>query len=296
MDLRQLRYFLIVAELGSLTRASERIPIAQSALSRHVRMLEEELRAQLLIRTGRGVELTEQGEFFAGRVRSVLEQLEDARRGVAAWHDNPAGVVRIGMPPTITLVMAATVLEQLKSRYPDISVQLTEGLSATLSEWLASDRLDMAIVFDEPTGVVARCYRIGREELCLAVPCGSTAPDPVSIQEIATHRLIAPFARKGIRNRMAAAFEKAGLEFQVAYEIDALPAMKDLVRSGAGSAIVSHSAVRSDVAAGLLESRRIDSDNMQFDVHLTLSRAGEYSRAAQAAAEVIRELATSYFS
>ncbi|MEM6808343.1 MAG: LysR family transcriptional regulator [Pseudomonadota bacterium] len=296
MDLRQLRYLLVVAESGSLTQASERIPIAQSALSRHIRLLEDELGVKLLIRTGRGVELTEQGDFFVGRVRSVLEQLEDARRGLIAWNDNPAGLVRIGMPPTTTLVMAADILERLKHRYPDISVRLSEGLSATLAEWLGNDRLDLAVVFDHSGKSPLRAEPIARETLCFAVPCGATCPDPVTIEDMASHRLIAPFRKQGIRNRMAAAFEQAGFEFRAAYELDSLPAIKALVRSGAGAAILSRSSIKKDVVAGRLESRRIDAPNLMFDVHVVMSRTAEHSRAAQAAGEVIREVSAEHFA
>ena len=295
MDLRQLRYFLVVAESGSLTQASERIPIAQSALSRHIRLLEGELGVKLLIRTGRGVELTEQGEFFVDRVRSVLEQLEDARRGLAAWNDNPAGLVRVGMTPTATLVMAADFLKQLKSQFPAINVRLSEGLSATLTEWLATDRLDLAVVFDYAGKAPLKAERIARESLCFVVRKGSACSDPVSAEEMATHRLVAPFRKHGIRNRMAAAFEQAGLDFEASFELDSLPAIKALVSSGAGAAIVSQSSVRRDIEAGLLESRQIDAPNMVFDVHVVMSRAAEYSRAAQAAAEAIKAVSADSF-
>ena len=150
MDLRQLRYFLAVATTGSFTKAAEQIPLAQSALSRHMRLLEEELGATLLIRTGRGVELTEQGKFLVERARTLLEQSEDTKRNLQSWNDNPAGLVRLGMTPTCTLTMAAPLLQRLHEKYENVSLQVSEGLSASLSEWLGDGRLDMAIVFTEP--------------------------------------------------------------------------------------------------------------------------------------------------
>ncbi len=296
MDLRQLRYFLVVSDQGSFTQAAERIPIAQSALSRHMRLLEEELGVQLLIRTGRGVTMTEQGEFLYERARSVLAQLEDTRRNLQSWYDNPAGVVRIGMPPSTTLVMAATLLERMKTLHPDITVRLTEGLSATLAEWLAADRLDLAVVFEAPANSSLSVQQIGREELCLVVPNGDETPDPVTVKQMAALQLIAPFEKKGIRNRMAEVFKEEGVEFNLAYELDALPAMKDLVRSGAGCAILARSSVVRDVERGILETRRIDSNRMGFDVHLAYSRSSQHSRAARAAGEVIKESAVEFFS
>ncbi|MEM9530691.1 MAG: LysR family transcriptional regulator [Pseudomonadota bacterium] len=295
MDLRQLRYFLVVADQGSFTQAAERIPIAQSALSRHMRLLEEELGVKLLIRTGRGVTLTEQGEFLYERARSVLAQLEDTRRNLQSWFENPAGVVRIGMPPSTTLVMAAGILERMKKQYPDIVVQLTEGLSATLAEWLATDRLDLAVLFEPPSNTSLSAHRIGRESLCLVVPNGHDCPDPVSIKQMADLSLIAPFEKKGIRNRMAEVFKEAKVPFEPAYQIDALPAMKDLVRAGAGAALLARSSVVRDIRRGIVEGRRIDSDRMTFDVCLAFSRSSQHSRAARAAAEVVRTAAAEFF-
>lgn len=295
MDIRQLRCLLVVADLGSFTKAAEHIPLAQSALSRHMRLLEEELGVTLLIRTGRGIVLTEQGEYLCERATSILEQLDDTRRNLVDWHQNPTGLVRIGMPPTATLCMAATVLEQLKRRHENIDVRLSEGLSTTLVDWLTHDRLDLAVVFERPSILTLTAERLGSEELCLVVPPGCELPDPVTFDDIAKWPLIAPFARKGIHDRMVNAFAAAGLEFKVTYEIDALPAMKDLVRLGAGVAILARSSVKRDLETGELETRRIDSDAMTFDVFLLFSRVAEHSRAANAAADVIRTSAAALF-
>ncbi|MEM8981462.1 MAG: LysR family transcriptional regulator [Pseudomonadota bacterium] len=294
MDFRQLRYLLVIADLGSFTKAAEQIPLAQSALSRHMRLLEEELGVKLLIRTGRGVTLTEQGEYLRDRARSVLEQMEDTRRNLAAWYENPAGLVRIGMTPTATLTYAATYLRQLRKHHENITVRLTEGLSATLIEWLHADRLDLAIVFEQTKNSKLVSEVIGYDEMCLVVPPGHPSTEPVSLHDIAEMPLIAPFVKKGIRNRMTEAFSAADLDMDIAYEIDALPAMKDLVRTGAGVSILTRSSVLRDVEIGDVETRTIDSPLMTFAAHLMYSRSAEHSRAARAAADVIKQTASEF--
>jgi LysR family nitrogen assimilation transcriptional regulator len=296
MNLKQLSYFLAVASAGSFTKAAEQIPLAQSALSRHMRMLEEELGTTLLIRTGRGVEPTEQGEFLVSRARSLLEQSEDTKRNLQSWNDNPAGLVRLGMTPTCTLTLASPVLRQLKSRYENVSLQVTEGLSASLSEWMGDGRLDMAIVFTEPKGCSGSCERIACDKLCLIVPAGSDCPDPVEVSDMAAMSMIAPFRRIGLRNRMDDAFKQHGLPFSPAFEIDGLPAIKDLVRNGAGAAIVASSAIARELENGEVEVRSIHADNMLFDVYLLISKSAAYSRAAQGVADIIREIVTEVFT
>ena len=100
------------------------------------------------------------------------------------------------MPPSTTLVMAATLLERMKIQHPDITVRLTEGLSATLSEWLAADRLDLAVVYEPPNNASLSAQRIGSEELCLVINNDQEVPDPVSIEEMSRLQLIAPFEKR----------------------------------------------------------------------------------------------------
>lgn len=296
MNFRQLRYFLVIADKGSFTQAAEEIPISQSSLSRHMRLLEEELGVRILIRTGRGVVLTEQGQFLCERLRSIFDQLRDTEQSLRGWYDNPSGLVRIGMPPTMTLGVAATLVRRLNERHADIRVRLSEALSATLMEWLAAERLDLAIVFEQPTNSALEAEKIGSEEVCLVIPKGYDLPNPMDIEEIARHKIIAPLANKGFWNRMADAFSQAGLEFEPAYEIDAPQAIKDLVRAGAGVAILAHSAVRRDLELGDLEIRSIASDNMRFDVFMVYSKVAQHGRAARAAASVIRETVSDFFA
>lgn len=295
MDLRQLRYFLAVATTGSFTKAAEQIPLAQSALSRHMRLLEEEFGTTLLIRTGRGVELTEQGGYLVDRARSMLEQAEDTKRSLQSWNDNPAGLVRLGMTPTCIVRIAAPLLEGLKERYPNVSLQVSEGLSASLGEWLGDGRLDMALVFTAPRTVVGSSERVGSDKLCLVVPKGSDCPEPATIDDIAKRPIIAPFRHQGIRNRMSEAFTAAGHAFEPQYEIDALPAMKDLVLSGAGVCILARSSVDRQVASGEVEVRSIKADNMSFNLYMLMSKGAAHSRAAQGVAELVREIGGKIF-
>ncbi len=296
MDLRQLRYLLAIADSGSLTRAAEQIPLAQSALSRHIRLLETELKTALLIRTGRGVQLTEQGEFLCERARALLEQVEDTRQSLLSWYDNPAGVVRVGMPPSPILSMASPVLQAMAGRYDQVTVRLSEGLSANLVDWVDSGRLDIAVVLEEQGGALGHCEKIGSEELCLVVPAGFACSDPVTLDAVAKMSVIAPFRRNGIRQRITRAFEQAAIPFEPVWEIDALAAIKEMVRSGAGVSLLARSAVQREVERGEMETRRIAAPDLTFDVFLLYSKAALHSRAAAAIAQVIREVSATVFT
>ena len=105
MDIRQLRTFVHVAELGSFSKAADRLHIAQPALSRQIRLLESELKAALFIRHGRGVRLTDAGTLFLDRASGILRQIEQARADVAAEAGDVSGEVSIGVPPSVGIVL-----------------------------------------------------------------------------------------------------------------------------------------------------------------------------------------------
>lgn len=100
LELRTLRYFVCVAEEGALTRAAERLRIAQPALSRQIAKLEADLGVSVFVRTPRGVELTEAGEILLSRSNTILAQIQQTHHDVTAHASNPRGVVVLGMPPT----------------------------------------------------------------------------------------------------------------------------------------------------------------------------------------------------
>ena len=124
MELRQLQYFLAVADNGSLSKASTVLGIAQPALSRAVRQLEDALQTQLFHRHGRGIRLTERGTQFQVSVDSVVRKLLQAGTDLRAGADIPAGSVSFGMPPSMSAVIGARLVETFLKRYPRVKLQV----------------------------------------------------------------------------------------------------------------------------------------------------------------------------
>src|SRR3546814_19561694 len=113
MDLRQLRTFLHVAELGSLGRAAERLRVAQPALGRQIRLLEEELGVPLFTRHGRGMAPTPAGRILLDRASALLRLVADTRAEVSAERDAVKGTVSLGVPPNVGAVLAGGLVERL---------------------------------------------------------------------------------------------------------------------------------------------------------------------------------------
>ena len=148
MDLRQLEYFVRVAELGSFTRASLALDIAQPALSRQVRLLEVELRQSLLTRNGRGAVPTDAGRLLLEHARGILHQIERAREELGRVRGALAGRVAIGLPPSVAKVITVPLLREVRKRMPEASLSVREGLSVAMYEALTRGQLDIALLYN----------------------------------------------------------------------------------------------------------------------------------------------------
>ena len=136
MDLKQLAYFVRVAELGSFTRAAVALKVAQPALSRQVRLLEVELRQNLLVRNGRGATPTEAGQVLLAHGRGILHQVERAREELDRVRGSLAGRVAVGLPPSIARVLTVPLTRAFRERMPQAQLSISENLSTAMQDQL----------------------------------------------------------------------------------------------------------------------------------------------------------------
>ena len=148
MDLKQLEYFVRVAELGSFTRAAIELDVAQPALSRQVRLLEVELRQTLLLRNGRGATPTEAGKILMEHGRGILHQVQRAQDDLGRLRGGLSGRVALGLPSSVARVLAVPLTRAFREAAPEARMSISEGLSAGLQEGLATGRLDIAVLYN----------------------------------------------------------------------------------------------------------------------------------------------------
>src|SRR6195952_4397881 len=146
LDLRQLRYFVAVAERGGFAAAASALNIAQSALSRHVKELERELGGALLERGARGVTVNESGKVLRARGRWLFGAIDDIKAEVRTENREPSGTVRLGAPSSLADILYAPLAQLFVKRFPRGRLGLSEGLTEGLSERLLRGELDLAIV------------------------------------------------------------------------------------------------------------------------------------------------------
>lgn len=259
MDLRQLTTFLQVAELGSLGRASDRLRIAQPALSRQMRLLEDELKVALFTRHGRGMQLTPAGERLRGSAAAILRQVEEARTDVMDAAGAVRGRVVFGLPPTVGGILATRLIERALAVYPDITLRVVQAFSGYLIEWLQRGEVDIAVVYAGPPATGVRQSPLLSETLSfVAAPRPGLAPHhAVTFAEVAAERLVLPGPQHGLRQLIDAVAAQQGLALNVAVEADDLQVLKDLALRGLGGTILPLAAVRQDVRAGALAAAPI---------------------------------------
>ncbi len=262
MNLKQLEYFVHVAELGSFTRAADHLRVAQPALSRQVRQLEVELRQNLLTRNGRGVALTDAGRRLLEHGRGILHQVARAREDLEEMRGAPVGHVTLGVPPTVGRLITATLVEEFRKRFPKATLGIVEGLSVNVTEWLVSGRIDVGLVYNPTPAPSIETRPLVSEPLYLIGPAASkVAPGrtgrPVALKEVAAHGLIVPSRPHAVRMFVERALADIGERIQVALEIDGIPSILDLVAGGHGFAVLSFNAIRNDPLRERLLARPI---------------------------------------
>ncbi|MFA6615408.1 MAG: LysR substrate-binding domain-containing protein, partial [Hydrogenophaga sp.] len=234
MDLKQLEYFVRVAELGSFTRAAQALDVAQPALSRQVRLLEVELRQNLLLRNGRGATPTEAGKLLLAHGRGILHQVERAKEELGRVRGALAGRVAIGLPPSMARALTVPLIRLFRERLPEASLSITEGLSTTMQEWLLNGRLDIAVLYNAQPVPEIEISPLQDEELWLVEPrppglAEEPPPPPVPLATVARMPLVIPSRPNALRMHIEAEMAALGERPTVALEIDGVSAILDLV-------------------------------------------------------------------
>jgi LysR family transcriptional regulator, regulatory protein for tcuABC len=238
MELRQLRYFVRVVELGSMSRAALDLDLVQSALSQQISRLESELATRLLQRSSKGVVPTEAGLAFFLEAQLTLRHAEQAVR--AAQQARLSGTVTVGLASTTASVLGLPLMRAMRERYPDVRLHMVESMSGHLTSMLNARQLDLAVLFD--TGIARRwsVMPLLEEKLFLISALGPAASPRAGTLRIAQLKglpLILPTGAHGLRSALDAAFARARFKPALVAEIDSLALLMDSVAAGLGATI-----------------------------------------------------------
>lgn len=254
MDLSQLRTLIHVAELGSLSKAADRLHIAQPALSRQIRLLEDELATRLFDRHGRGMVMTDAGRDVLRHALRVMAELEELRASVSDADAPLRGHVSIGMPPTVADILSEPLVSAFRETHPEATLRIVSAYSSYLLDWMHRGEIDAAILYDPKSARTLRVQPLLEEVLFLIGPPGAGLSQevPVDFAMLEGQRLLLPSPGHGLRAILDTCAAGRGFALSVPVEADSYSTLKTLVRGGHGHTILPRAPIHRDLAAGEL--------------------------------------------
>jgi DNA-binding transcriptional LysR family regulator len=256
MELRDLRVFVAVVELGGMTRATKRLHIVQSAVSQAVKRLEQEFGEDLLERRSDGVRPTPAGVVLATGAQRILDAVDRLETEMATYRGQPRGVVNIGVMSTIAPVLIAPLVRTMDIRLPEVRLRLKEGVIGELVEALRLGSLDIVVTIgsvapDEMTSVDS-----GRLPLCVVVPGGHRLAKhrSVRLEDVIDESWISFPAPNPARRWLEDNARRAGYRPVVSAEIETLTQLKAFVEAGHGIALLPQAVVTLEERTNALAS------------------------------------------
>ena len=280
MDLRQLRYFVAVAERGGFGAAASALNVAQSPLSRHIKQLEHELGGTLLERSARGASVTESGKLLLARGRWLLSAVDDIKAEVRTENREPSGTVRLGAPSSLADILYAPLAKIFIERFPRVRLEMSEGLTEALCDRLLRAELDIGIVtmpqpndhLNYETLVIEQVFLIGPPR------------DPLLQKGRLTRRefnalpaAVLPLSRNPFPEGVPSSLR-----------VDGATPMKRIAAAGLGYGMLPFSGIHQEVAAGVLSAALVPW--LRADRVMALPRGRPISRAAREVVAALKEI------
>ncbi|RDV00372.1 nitrogen assimilation transcriptional regulator NAC [Trinickia dinghuensis] len=293
MNLRRLKYFVKIVDIGSLTQAAEVLHIAQPALSQQLITLEDEFQQQLLVRTKRGVTATEAGATLYRHAQLILRQYEQAQADVKSAGQALSGQVSVGLAPgTGASALSLPLLRTVRARHPNILLYINENFGTTLSELIMNGRMDMAVLYGEKSVHGLSFQLLMNEEMFLVAPRGmGIVREKIAVADLRNVPLLLPRPYNYLRKYVDEGFASVQMTPNVIAEIESASTLSAAVSAGIGATILPESTARVVAAAGDIVQSRIVSPVIKIPLSVCLSDHLPLSEPAAAVKDILLELA-----
>jgi DNA-binding transcriptional LysR family regulator len=283
VDLRQLEILRAVAQTGSFTSAGQELHLSQSAVSRQILLLEEELHEQLFLRLGRKIRITPAGTTLLGLSQRMFEDLDRTRASILESQKNVSGTVRLVGGMTVCLYVFPALLKAFRREHPSVEVKLIPGPTPRLIRQLRAGTADLGLLtlpIDDPHLVTVP---VMREELLLVTsPTHALARRKrVTPQDLVGQPFVLFEAGSNSRRAIEDFFVREQIAPKVVTETENVEIIKALVRAGLGLSIISYPSVAREVASGQFFCARITGQTLIRETGWVYVRANRVPRAVQ---------------
>jgi LysR family transcriptional regulator, nitrogen assimilation regulatory protein len=291
MDLRQLRYFSVLAAQQHFGRAADVLHIAQPALTRQIHLLEEELGVALFERHPRGAALTEAGTHLQSRAEFLLRYAQQLRDDMLTHQHEPAGVVAIGLSPGMSPMLAVPLTLRIQNQFPAVKLRFVEGFAPTLHDMLLHGEIDLAVLNGSVRSADLVMEPLLREQMCVIGPARDArlATQSLQITDLVGMPLIMTgLAKSGVRREVEVAAARAGALLETVVEVESVDVAKRLIFAGIGLTIHFAAVVYDDLQRKKLAAVPIE--GLFLDRKIARAAGRLPARATEAVMTVLRQI------
>ena len=283
MDLRQLEIVRTVAEKGSFTAAARALNVSQSAVSRQVLLLEEELGEPAFLRLGRKVRLTTAGQAVVDLSRRVLSDIHETTIGIRDQQQSPAGTLHLGGGMTVCLHVFPSLLKEFRRRQPRIDVKLTTGATSQLLERIRAGTLDIGLLTLPVEGADLAQVPVMREEMLLVMPPSHKLARTRRVTPADLHKQSWVLFERGSSTRRVIdeTFEAHAIRPRIVMETENVEILKALTMIGLGLTILPYQALAREARGGTLRVRRVEGVKMVRETGWVYVRGARVPRVVQ---------------
>lgn len=293
MDFDQIETFLEVARLSSFSRAAERRFRTQPAISSQIRLLEEEVGAKLLDRSGGRVAVTAAGKVFQKYAEDTIEQRRVMMIALAEMHRIPRGEIVVSANEGTCLHILPEVFAEFKRQYPNVAVGVKRSEHQKILEAIIENSSDFGVVSMPIKDKRYTVVPIHRDELVVITPIGHalSGKKEVSLADAAQYPLLLPKLGR-TRDTLETLFHERHVKPNISMELDSSELTKRFVAANVGISFIPRSNVAEDVKAKLLCAIKVSDAVLQRDLALVFRTDKALSRAALAFIEIAVKLKT----
>ncbi|MEP6971722.1 MAG: LysR family transcriptional regulator, partial [Betaproteobacteria bacterium] len=292
MDTNKLKLFLDVAATGSFSRAATLADTMQSSVSKSISQLETELGARLFDRTGRGAALTAAGRALLPRASALLADAHSLTSLMADLTGAVSGKVRFAIQPSVSWPLVHELLTTTRARHPGIRLQIDDGTTHQIEEWLAEGRCDLGVMSRVPSLERIESWPLFALPLLLTSKAGApqTAQESVPFAALADIALIAPTVPNGGRMLLEEEARRRGMRLNIVQEVNSANLVKRITALGDYCMVATWPWVATEVAAGELTATRIVDPVLSQTFCLAIGGRRQPSAGVRAVADIVREL------
>lgn len=292
MELRQIRYFIAIADSGSFSAAAQRLLIAQPSLSAQIKSLEADLGVKLLERNARGARPTSAGARFLQRARALMAEADDLARSTRSMAGEVFGTVRLGLTVSAAYPLAAPILGETAKAYPRIRFVIVEALSSKLMDLVRHEELDLALSFSPAftEGVRGETLATERFYLCTAPGHPLAGEGAIGAESFLHLPLLLPPVNHELSERLVNCGLRIGLKPVWQHVVESVSVISSLVEAGLGVSILPYSAVAGAVEARRIAARPISDPELARQMCLIYSSRRTLTKAELEVARIIRRI------